>query len=76
MGALGRCPLIAIKPLATSINPLAEVDLTDYVGTIVDATTWAGLQAECKRRHGKAWSFRAQQIVDDWYIAGVDARCE
>ena len=48
-------------------------DLTAYIGHTITAEEWASLQAECERRHGGDWTFRADMVDGSYYIRGLTA---
>lgn len=52
---------------------LAEnIDLTSFVGRVVDAPTWASLLATSAARHGPTWAWQATRLANgDQLVLGV-----
>ena len=52
---------------------LAEnIDLTSFVGQLVDAATWASLLATSAHRHGPTWAWQATRLANgDQLVTGV-----
>lgn len=50
------------------------LDLTDFIGHIVDEAEWLALQGECSRRHGDRWKLFAKPINEGYRITGMSAK--
>ncbi|CAN5490453.1 hypothetical protein BH10CHL1_BH10CHL1_01640 [soil metagenome] len=66
-------PAVVTEP-PTPAQDITELDITDFIGATVDATTWAGLQAEVHRRYSGSWMLYADQNGDQWHVRQLQVR--